>query len=251
MLRGVYLRPSTVDKVLGKAHNWSAEQRYNLLLSEADRVLRVLVEEVDAIKGRAKPIVIVSGDHGESFGEQGRYFHDSVFYDSGLHVPFVLRAPGIVAPGSFDGGSHSLADLTPTVLDLVGIPYHADRLDGQSLLRPASRDKKNYFACWFEGLCVGYVQNKTKVVYMPLLDSWLVYDLEKDPKEFHPSIDSPAWRKQADEVALWYEEHLYDDEGLTWPAVSLFGGRWTCAEGMDHCVYSGPTECPGSPVEVE
>lgn len=246
-----YIIPDRLLMQLPLVSIWSTEQRFDFLFSEADRVLRLLTEEVDAIEGRAKPFVIVSGDHGQSFGEKGKHFHDSVYYESGIHLPFVLRALGVVAPGSIEGDSHSLADLSPTVLDLAGIPYLADRFEGQSILRPAAEDKKNYFACWLEGLCVGFVQGKTKFVYLPHVDSWVVYDLKKDPNEVHPLIDSPTWRWQADEVAAWYEDRLYGNAGLTWPAVELFGGRWRCGEGQDQCKYAGPSECPSPSADVE
>ncbi len=76
-------------------------------------------------------LVIVTGDHGESLGEHGEITHSYFVYQSTLHVPLVIRAPGC-GKGLRVDGNVSLVDIVPTVLDLVGLERPA-RLQGVSL----------------------------------------------------------------------------------------------------------------------
>jgi len=69
-----------------------------------------------------KTLVVVVGDHGESLGEHGERTHGLLVYESTLRVPLLLRGPGLVPKGRRLPIAVSVADIAPTVLDLVGLP---------------------------------------------------------------------------------------------------------------------------------
>jgi arylsulfatase A-like enzyme len=78
-------------------------------------------------------LVIVTGDHGEAFGEHGLLLHGRTLHEELLRVPLVM-----MGPPPFDGGrtvraSVSLLDLLPTVLEWLGLPP-LPGLPGRSLL---------------------------------------------------------------------------------------------------------------------
>ena len=62
--------------------------------------------------------VVVFSDHGEEFWDHGGFEHGHAFGDELLRVPLLLYDPRLPAGG--DGAPVSLADLTPTLLDLAG-----------------------------------------------------------------------------------------------------------------------------------
>ncbi|GAB3291885.1 sulfatase-like hydrolase/transferase [Parahaliea aestuarii] len=64
-------------------------------------------------------IVVVTGDHGEEFLEEGRWGHNSAFHNEQLHVPLVLHTPG-AAPGVFNHPTSHL-DLVPTLMPMLGV----------------------------------------------------------------------------------------------------------------------------------
>lgn len=66
-------------------------------------------------------VFVVTADHGEEFLEHGaRYHHPAGLPEQLIHVPLLLRAPGL--PGTrFSQGPFSLIDLAPTLLDGVGV----------------------------------------------------------------------------------------------------------------------------------
>lgn len=101
--------------------------RYDDEIAEADRQVARLLDGIAWRTGET--LTILAGDHGEAFGEHGEVTHSIFLYDTTLRVPLVVAGPGI-AP-SVSGTAVSLADVAPTVIDLLGLPSRG--LDGASL----------------------------------------------------------------------------------------------------------------------
>ncbi|MDH0095475.1 sulfatase-like hydrolase/transferase [Ectopseudomonas hydrolytica] len=82
-------------------------------------------------------LIVITGDHGEEFMDNGRWGHNSTFVDAQLRVPLVLWVPGREAQRTKLRTSH--VDLLPTLLPLLGVnnPAH-DYSIGQSLFSPSS-----------------------------------------------------------------------------------------------------------------
>ncbi|HEX6852414.1 MAG TPA: sulfatase-like hydrolase/transferase [Candidatus Polarisedimenticolaceae bacterium] len=78
-------------------------------------------------------IVMAVSDHGEALGEHGERTHGVFLYEPVVHVPWIVRAPGLVDAGARVKGPVELVDLAPTVLDLVGQPA-LEAAQGRSLL---------------------------------------------------------------------------------------------------------------------
>ena len=78
--------------------------------------------------------IFVTSDHGEEFGEQGRYFHKHpVVVESLLRVPLIAWCPAEFVAGRRVAEPVSIADLMPTALATLGLPVPPG-LDGRSLL---------------------------------------------------------------------------------------------------------------------
>lgn len=129
-------------------------------------------------------LFIVVGDHGEAFGEHGRFQHDLVIYDEGLHVPMVLYGPGVL--GGRTGwieGNRDQTDILPTVLELVGAERTGGWLPGQSLLSDVPADRPLYHSCWRSFRCLAAREGDQKVVDLYQDGPLLRYDLSSDPLE--------------------------------------------------------------------
>lgn len=79
-----------------------------------------------------KTVVALSGDHGEALGEKGYIGHTRWLYNPLLHVPLIIRAPGI-EPRQVVETQAGLIDLAPTLLDLLDADASLDA-DGASLV---------------------------------------------------------------------------------------------------------------------
>jgi membrane-anchored protein YejM (alkaline phosphatase superfamily) len=84
----------------------------------ADRVLRRIVDTLERTGNAANTLVVLTGDHGEEFFENGYYGHTSNYARQQVHVPFLFAGPGI-APGKETRPSSHM-DLPVTLLEHLG-----------------------------------------------------------------------------------------------------------------------------------
>ena len=68
-----------------------------------------------------RTLVAVLGDHGEGLGEHEEESHSLLIYHSTLRVPFLLHAPGLIDGGSKVEAVTQTVDVTPTLLDYLGL----------------------------------------------------------------------------------------------------------------------------------
>jgi len=85
-----------------------------------DAVMGRLLRRIDALGLRDDTVLVVTSDHGEAFGEHGLRYHGQGLQREQMRVPLIVRAPGVGAPGRRVDDLVSLADLAPTVLELLG-----------------------------------------------------------------------------------------------------------------------------------
>src|SRR4029077_2808188 len=70
------------------------ERLYDAGIRHMDETtLATLLEQLDAFGEESDTLVVFTGDHGEAFGEHGRFLHDDL-YAGTLRVPLILRFPG-------------------------------------------------------------------------------------------------------------------------------------------------------------
>jgi arylsulfatase A-like enzyme len=118
--------------------NQSDEGLYESELTYIDKAMAPLVA---AVEGRAQPTYLfVTADHGTVFhpdpsSRKGHYGYD--LYTATLHVPLVIRGPGI-APGRAEGVVSTM-DIAPTIADLLRLPNEG--YQGTSLLPEALAGK--------------------------------------------------------------------------------------------------------------
>jgi len=147
---------------------------------------------VDHLRARGlydNTLIIIVGDHGESLGEHGEQTHAFYVYQSTLHVPLVIRAPGL-GGGREVQQTVSLVDIMPTALTLLGLaqPERGEGTDLRDCLqgRPWQGPTPTVY---FESLqpaafdCCplqGVVEGGWKYIRAPRSE---LYDLAHDPSE--------------------------------------------------------------------
>lgn len=105
--------------------------RYKNTLLNMDDWYRDILEKVDL----EKTIVIITGDHGEEFFQQGRLGHCSSLNIHQTMTPCLVYIPGVEPADVTFITSH--ADIMPTIADALGHTKKPDVL-GQSLFAPVS-----------------------------------------------------------------------------------------------------------------
>jgi arylsulfatase A-like enzyme len=95
---------------------------------------------VEALRDRGRwdeTLFILTSDHGESLGERGAMDHGEWLYQEQVRVPLLMRLPGRIPQGVRVRELVRLIDLTPTVIDLLGLDTAAvaeplAAMDGES-----------------------------------------------------------------------------------------------------------------------
>jgi uncharacterized sulfatase len=83
-------------------------------------------------------IVFFYSDHGAGIVRGKRWL-----YDTGLHVPLIVRWPGVLEPGSVREDLVSFVDFAPTVLSLVNLPIPS-AMQGKAFLGASAQDPREY-----------------------------------------------------------------------------------------------------------
>ena len=165
-------------------------------------------------------VVIYSSDQGFFLGEHGWYDKRWMFEES-FRMPFLIRWPNVIRPGSRPDQLIQNIDYAPSFLDMAGLPTPKE-VQGKSLL-PLF---KNESGKWRDSLYYAYyelgehavpqhfgVRTQThKLIYFPKSDSWNLFDLEEDPQELRSVHEDKQY--QAIRIALTDEfkrlRQLYD-----------------------------------------
>lgn len=135
-------------------------------------------------------LVVVTADHGESLGEHGELTHGLFVYQATLRVPLLMRWPGVLPAGRRLAAAVSVADIAPTVLELMGLPPLPDA-QGQSFAAAArggpEREQGPVYAESLlperaYGWCrlVSIERSSLKLIEAPEPE---LYDLAADPNE--------------------------------------------------------------------
>ncbi|KPK36300.1 MAG: hypothetical protein AMJ65_16345 [Phycisphaerae bacterium SG8_4] len=157
--------------------------RYRQSILYTDRFLAALDVEMTRLNIADETIFCVIGDHGEAFGEHGLLGHNRIAFDELMQIPFCVRAPFLVEPGSKITHPVSSVDLTPTLLGLLGFETESAGFDGLNALGVVPPDRKVYFSGWMQEGPSGFVQGNRKFVYHPTERTACLYDIEADPLE--------------------------------------------------------------------
>jgi len=173
-----------------------ADEPYAGEIAYVDSWVGQVVDRLRALGAYDNTLLIITADHGDSLGEHHETSHGFFVYQSTLHVPLVIRAPG-GRKGMKSDGRVSLVDLMPTVLDLTALKTPA-RVEGVSLRNGLegrrTPDAQRTLYCeslhpaQFECSPLnGIVEGAWEYIRAPRQE---LYDLTKDPGEKSNVIES-------------------------------------------------------------
>ena len=78
-------------------------------------------------------LVVIDADHGETLHDHDCYYDHHGIYEPTLRIPLVFRFPGKVPTGARFADYAQMKDITPTILDLLGVKTRI-KFDGRSLV---------------------------------------------------------------------------------------------------------------------
>lgn len=215
------------SSVLERVNNTPGVDYHHLTAGAAwmDDSVGAILRRLEELGLSNNTIVIYSTDHGPGT-RSGKF----TCYQGGTHIPFWLRWPGRIAPGSTCDALLQNVDLAPTLLEMAGVSAGGAPFDGRrrwEQLRGATDDREDlyfelgrgravrtrrwkYIACRFkpeeiEAMRAGKVDSAYAWVrgtggeyamhlYPHYFDADQLYDLENDPREQLNIATDPAAR---------------------------------------------------------
>jgi arylsulfatase A-like enzyme len=154
-------------------------------------------------------VFVFTSDNGYLLGEHGQFDNKRFAYEESIRIPFLVRYPRLVAPGTKVEALGLNVDVAPTLLELAGVEP-LEKVHGRSLV-PLLRGLP---AAWRESFLAEYFLEKVaprapawqavrtsrwKYIHYPELDGMdELYDLGADPREMRNLINDPASRGALD-----------------------------------------------------
>jgi len=145
-----------------------------------------------------RTLIVVAGDHGESFGEKGEAGHGIFLYDMAMKVPLLMYSENHLPSNLSVPARVRLIDILPTVLDMLSLPKPASA-QGISLIPYIQKKKKKDLDSYIETYyprenygwspLVGLISGGWKYIRAPKEE---LYDLNADPDEEKNDFPSNA-----------------------------------------------------------
>jgi glucan phosphoethanolaminetransferase (alkaline phosphatase superfamily) len=158
---------------------------YDDALTELDSVISRIVQRLRQIDVLEESIIILTSDHGESFGEHSLVLHGTSLFDEQVRVPLLMRIGSklTVRPHleSQTDKITGLISLLPTIYDFFRIPPQ-ELHQGRSLLSQESRKYEILLADYAVTL-MGVVTTNEKFIFDLSSGNYLWFDLLEDPAE--------------------------------------------------------------------
>ena len=159
-------------------------------------------------------IIVYTSDQGMMLGEHD-YIDKRWMYEESMRMPFLVRYPGMIKPGTRTDEIINNTDFAPTILELAGVkaPGYMQGRSFAALLRgktPADWPRSTYYRYWMHmahhdnpahfgvrtkeyKLIFFYGQNYKKGGPKPTLPGWELYDMKNDPHEMNNLYDQPKY----------------------------------------------------------
>lgn len=171
--------------------------RYDGEVQFTDQYLGKLFDFIATKSWAKRTTIIVTADHGEEFGEHGMTRHGFEVWNTLVHVPLMIAAPG-AKPRHIET-QRSGIDLAPTILEIMGVPGDPS-FEGKSLVSEIyggptpDRDVVVDLPMTSDsGRRRALVHGTEKLICVDNDTACTLYDLETDPMEKAPIVRGDAF----------------------------------------------------------
>ena len=194
---------------------------YLRLVASLDENVGRLLDFVEQ-EGLAKnTIIIYTSDNGFFLGEHG-FMNKMWIYEPALHLPFIMRYPDHLAPGSTENAMLSWVDVAPTLIELAGgdAPKEMDGRSFKPILdgEPITTRQEVFYEFLAERHAPKHKGLRTeqyKIAYYSSFEiaegfrpMWELFDLKNDPEEMNNIIDDPKYRDIVKELKTQLKKYM-------------------------------------------
>jgi lipoteichoic acid synthase len=171
--------------------------RYAAALCDADQMLSEIMAGLRERNLSEDTLVVVTGDHGESFGQHGSLSHGSDIFEEQIRVPLLISAGHSLV--GVDDRLASHLDIAPTITTAFGI-HPSDEWEGNDLLGNRAPLRVYFYTAW-GNYQIGYREADDKYIYDVVHSKLSSYQLTTDPYERR---DLGGNAQSMSLIAQWY-----------------------------------------------
>ncbi len=177
-------------------------QDYLATVQSVDDSVGALLAYLDEAGLARNTVVIYTSDQGFFLGDHG-LFDKRFMYEESIRMPFLVRWPAGIKPGTRIDAMALNVDFAPTFLDLAGLPA-STAMQGRSLVpvlrgsTPADWRTSMYYRYYHDPgdhntrAHYGVRTLAHKLIYFWKKDQWELFDLVNDPYELHNLYGQPG-----------------------------------------------------------
>ncbi len=234
--------------------------QYDGAVAYMDACIQNIFARVSALGLDENTLIVFDSDHGETLYDHECYFDHHGLYEPTLRVPLVFRMPGTVPAGGRFGGNAVLADVMPTILDILGVDREID-FEGQSLFPEMAGERRVPTAEFYITECTwmrkhGWRTPQWKLIHALEPDFHFkpeveLYNLVRDPEEsenladVEPKVVAALEERMQDWIARREEETgrtnpMY--RNLHWHGSKEVEGPFESAEQAYSTLHIGDPE---------
>lgn len=198
---------------------WGTDKigRYRSELAFVDSLLGRLIDLINTRLNDRPTILIVSGDHGEGFGEHGILHHNEGLYRAITHVPLIIWHSRSGFPAKVFKQPVSLFDIAPTILNVFNLKENEDHVGVSlmgSLLRGNEPSPKTvYHQAIYDDKgvfynLVGITRGHFRLLHDMRKQTFELFNVETDPREIHNLVDDDNRKFEEMKAVLdtWLEQ---------------------------------------------
>jgi arylsulfatase A-like enzyme len=126
------------EKPLGSEEKQYLIDRYDDEITQMDQGIGELIRLIKEMGIYDDSLILITSDHGESFGEHGLMTHPPAVYEELIAIPLIVKYPKGHRKGERVFLPISLVDVVPEILSVLGIPL-PEEIQGV----PFSQDKQH------------------------------------------------------------------------------------------------------------
>ena len=168
-------------------------------MAGVDRAIGTLLDYLEENGLAENTLVVYTSDQGFYLGEHG-WFDKRWMYEESFKMPFLIKFPGNIAPGTVSDELIMNIDFAPTLLDFAGLSIPKG-MQGKSFKNTFTEqnelNRKGVYYHYYEYPIWHKVQphygirtHKYKLIHFYYsMDEWELYDLESDPNELNNIYD--------------------------------------------------------------
>jgi choline-sulfatase len=229
-----------------------------------DKNVGLVLDALDRSAHAADTLVLFNSDHGCLLGQHGR-FEKHCCFEEAVRVALLVRAPGLIPPGSQTSALVQTIDIVPTILELCGVETPRN-LQGRSLVHlvrdPADRHREHAIAEYAGNEEAMIRTDRWKLVYATgrrtRRDGYAperprkgrdlrLYDLAEDPSETTNVAGRPEHADLVAELLVRLSRHLKS----TSRHPESIPDTPDALELLDRCLTTSPATAPRTPPTAE